>query len=1319
MRVKDSFKRRLAYQLWLFGFTLLIIFLTSRCSFKKNQPDHPYPSEARTQKSFFEGVDPKGKVVLKTFIAGWAPQMSAGDWSDEVFVHYNHAEHTNIVFEIQEDKLVGKMIIPSFITKDQDCLERDSEAAIACRSRWPNVITIRIKNHFYYERAKDSRGRETDVYVENSNRSHWKARPEMNLDLSSIQINDWGMALLWPGHSVDGITDIEWDNKGGFLGFTLEAHNSIVAGGSNIQGKFRYNFLEFQHNKNFKVTPYRHANAKYINILHVVGKMIDGDPTNPVLYAARWDTKKKHTISLFGFPKEYEQIGIDVIEQWNDAFEKVGHGRPLIAKVTDRKYAFDLRHSTITWVDDRRLSASAPLGVGMALADVRNGDIRWGGVTVWGGMLQEYINRNSPNAAAAGLVSSFGARKPIIQMGLMEPKRTVPSVRLAVPDTLLSGYSFEAVRSDLAGQFGREKQVVEDMLKFSSEKLMQLAQLPTTQDPQVSESTINPISQMADALSNPANLRPIDVTGALHARSQSIDEMMNLKRLDSGRLVIDEMAMGMSALSHRLNMMANQIGPLEKVYNADFVQDLIKMPKLLESRLDLPIGNPREMHRVQSLAGQELSKQEMVDLIHNHEIKTNTGIASFCTDRHFYDQIDSYTAGMAQANVDKVQAIRGVIKDLLLHEVGHMLGLGHNFKENILPKRGSVPNVSKKAGFKGKPFSMDELEKAAKDGNKNYTTVMGYKDGAIDVIMSYDDLMPGPGDILSLEYLYNQRYPIYSPSLNGEGDFEFVGLTNDGWILENVALNGKTYTPGYFPNCNDWTASRGTDPYCARWDRGYDATTIVQNRFESYRGNLISQLTAFTDTVKGDTYWAQEYYLWYKSLTNFSRVRIFYDYMRQKYEPEIKAMVSSGSEAGIQNLLQFSETCKKMSQGQAVENKYLERMFKAKPELQDLCVANSIMVSELSQLMQLPGKDYTQIDYNNRYVSWARGGEGRSSWGRAFGTWKELARVPIKLSALMTLTSPYPYTQWGGWSVPIQEYAREDGAYHVSTLYAKEYTSAVAAGTEMNLNLGNSGLDENTSIGRTIMAMGYYLYNTWYSNDVMTVGAPFIQNIRNQTSFRYSLAVIDVEKEVEEGKQIGRKFSGTIYNQYSRGPEKVPEMYVYTNDRVVLRSPPGSLIMPMTAIRWYSKSGGYFYAIKMDYSDEFFDRLKTNSVRRTLNETYQEVIKKCVQGQNRNGLRFFFNKDVPESVFPGFEFPDTIAEREDSKNRFLRSVENEFSRYYMNEGPNGTSRFSPAPVASQCDDAIRGQSLIVMAASVLNGYYFFDLQDYLEKDMSW
>jgi len=282
-------------------------------------------------------------------------------------------------------------------------------------------------------------------------------------------------------------------------------------------------------------------------------------------------------------------------------------------------------------------------------------------------------------------------------------------------------------------------------------------------------------------------------------------------------------------------------------------------------------------------------------------------------------------------------------------------------------------------------------------------------------------------------------------------------------------------------------------------------------------------------------------------------------------------------------------------------------------------------------------------------------------------------------------------------------------------MYPKEYTSAVASGAEMNLNLGNAGLDQSTSIGRTILAMGYFLYNTLFSNDILIAGAPYIENIRTQTEFRYSYTVIEVEKENEDGKTIGRRFTGTAHNWYSRGPEKVPEIYIYTNDRVVMRPPPGSFIMPISPIRWYSKSGGYFYGIKMDYTDEFFDRLKTNSVRRTLNETYQEVVKKCIQGTNRNGLRFFFNKDVPESVFPGFEFPDTIADREDSKNRFLRSVEAQFDRYYKNDG----NMFSPAPERAQCEEAIRGQALVVMAASVLNGIYLPGLHDFLEKESAW
>ncbi|MGE0525773.1 MAG: hypothetical protein AB7G93_12550 [Bdellovibrionales bacterium] len=1291
---------------------MLLSFGISQCTFKKNQPEHPYPSESRVSRDFFETKDKAGRVRLKTFLAGWSPEMSAGKYSAAVFVHYNHAEHVNVVFDTTaaEDKLIGKMVVPSFQSDGEDCLTRDSEAAKACRARWPNIVTIPIQSRFYYERQKDGRGRETDVYTENTSRSHWSARPYMNLDLKGIKIKDWAMDIMWNGHEVYGIEDIEGP-KDGFLAFTLEVSDTFY--GSRMQGKFRFNFLEFDHDTQFTPTPYRHDNSKYLNVLHVIGKEIDGDPENPVMYAAHWNTRRKHTIWLHGFPEEsYENIAKDVINQWNDAFEKVGHGRPFEVKISRRKYAFDLRYPTITWVADRRLSYSAPLGVGMALADVRNGEIRWGGVTIWGGMLEEIINRYSANAAVDGVVESMSlGGKPIVQLSLMEPELTVPKVRLPVPQDLLSLSSTEAVKADLTRQMNFHRQALEGALaegsrgKWDLEKIRAL----TGFDPEAEQKA----------------LKAVDLIQQLQQGMEFLNAKFLDKTRDQGKQVLDAMAAGLVGWSKTMNLIAGQIGSADKIYNADFIQDLIKMPKLAESVSYLPTQDQRGLK--DRLANkQSLSKKDMLDLLRSSARSNRTGNAAFDMDRSFYHQAEGYAHGLAQADIDKVQALRALIKDLLLHEVGHMLGLGHNFKENILPEPGSVPNTSTKVGLY-KPFALKDLQSAARDQFKNYTTVMGYKDGVTDTLMKYEELMPGPADILSLEYLYNARYPVYPKNAKGEGDFEFVKLDKDGWIVENLT---NSYRPAFFPACNDIEASMGSDPYCARWDRGYNASTIVNNHFENFRANLVSSLNAFTDTIKGGSSWRYEMYLWHRALSAFSRARVFYDHMRQKYDADFRQMADSGSEDGIQNLLQFSETCDAIAgrkriktdpklgreEGSSDENKYLKSLFanKDKHELLDLCVAGSQLVEELDHLMQLAGKDYTVIDYFNKYASGSiLGGEARADFSRYLGTWKELARMPIKISALMTLASPYPYALYGGWIVPIDRYSRQDGGYHISTAYAKQYTRAVASGVEMNLTLGNSSLDQSTTIGRTVLAMGYFLNHTFMSNDILRVGVPFIENIRSQTEFRYSLAMIDVKKEDEKNKPIGRKFTGTIYNIYARGPEKIPDLYLYTQNRTIVRPPPGSLLLPLSKIRWYDKDAGYFYAIKLDYADEFFDRLNTNSVRRTLNETYQDVVRKCIEGTSNNGLRYFFNKSTSE--FPGFKFMDTLGNGEDyPKNQLLESIEEHFRTYYSKE-----SKLVPVPERRFCEEAIRGQAVLVMAASVLNGFYFLNLYDYLEKDLSW
>jgi len=1243
---------------------LLLLAMLAQCTFKKNQPEHPYPNDGRVHRSFFEFTDKNGKVHLKTFLAGWSPEVTAGAYSSAIFAHYNSAGHANIVFEtnLSETELVGKMVTASFQKDGEDCLERDDKVAIACRARWPSVITIPLKR-FYYEQQKDSRGRKTDIYVENSQRSHWQAQPFFNLKLPELKIHDWAMDLLWHGHKVHGLEDIKWDREKGYLAFTIEASDAVM--GSRLQGKFRFNFLEFQHNPKFPITPFRHANSRYINILHVIGKEIEGDPKNPILYAAHWDTSKKHTIWLHGFPKEYESIGRDVIEHWNDAFAKVGHGRPFEAKISEREHAFDLRYPTITWVADQRSAYGAPLGVGMALADVRNGDIRWGAVTIWGGMLESIINDYSPAEAASAAAEAFthGAEeRPVVQLALMEPDSTMPSRKGAFPEGLTGASSVEAIKNNL-------------------------------------------LAQMVE----------------LHGRKGGVDTKANA---NAEALVRDlspiatQLAEGYVALQNRGNVFANRLAATPSPFRADAIQDLIGMPRLNQSLNRLPISNTRKLEELTKNRA-EPSKRDLIQLLQSSALGSQSQASAFDTDRRFYQVAAQYAQGLSDPKIDKSQAVRAMIKDILLHEVGHMLGLGHNFKENILPDPGTLPDKSAEIGLYG-PYERAQLEKKATQNFTNYTTVMGYKHPVTDIQSSYESLTPGPGDILSLEYLYNQRYPIYPEDGKGQGNFEFVKLPKDGWILEKQALKRgdemKIYKPAYFPACNDFAASIGDDPECARFDRGYNATTIVRNYFDTYRSNLISSLNAYTDAVKGQAVWKSEFKLWMDSLNTFGRVRTFYDHMRQLYDQDLRKLADSGSEDGLRNLLQFGETCTRMSKGEtSIENKTLEALFRANPKLLDLCIASATIVTELDQLLQVSGKDYSVIDYFRRYATSSMFGGEVSGWSQnILGSWKELARAPLKIPALMTLTSPYAYNGSGGWAYPISRFARQDGGYHLSTLFPREYTSAVASATEMNLNLGNTRLEESPIIGRTVLAMGYFLNMTFRSNDVLRFGSQYMENIRSQTDFRYSHAIVEVIKEDEQGRPIARKFTGTIYNMYQRGPETIPELYLYTKGQVIVRPPPGSLLLPVTPIRWSDRKSGYYYAIKLDYSDEFFDRLKTNSVRQMFSSATQNVLKLCLDGENKNGLRYHFSREVSEKQFPGFAFPETIT-KTDSKDLFLFDVEKKFDEYYNNEG----NFFLIKPQRHYCRDALNGQALLVMAASALNGYYFPALTDFLEQGAAW
>jgi hypothetical protein len=406
------------------------LVFVSACTIRTPSTETPPPVDSTDntgiEKTFFEQVatintteDVGGKksnvvkniVKRRTFVCGWAPISETGviasAWLTHAAVMTNHC---NIEFEITNSALIGRLVNPSFPNGDDP----------KHRNRWKEAIVIPIDNHYYYERAKDSYGRDTNEMVKNSSRSHYSARPLMDLGLDRLSIQDWDMAMFFDSRDgrITKVDDIEWDKDSGFFAFTASVHNP--SWGAEIGARIRFNFKAFEHNKEFKQTPYNTKNSKFLNALHVIGEKREG--TQQVWSAAKWDLSKTHDVYLHGFPEEYVPVAEDVVEQWNKTFETIDPNknnpskkRPKAFRLNKKpmKHPFDLRYPMMVWVDDKQISEVSPLGIGMAAADVRNGEILWGQITLYGGYLESYVKGylESSGGGASGFAKSAGAKK--------------------------------------------------------------------------------------------------------------------------------------------------------------------------------------------------------------------------------------------------------------------------------------------------------------------------------------------------------------------------------------------------------------------------------------------------------------------------------------------------------------------------------------------------------------------------------------------------------------------------------------------------------------------------------------------------------------------------------------------------------------------------------------------------------------------------------------------------------------------------------------------------------------------------------------------
>ena len=831
----------------------LILFLTSSCSYITPEAENPNPGLEKLSTNFQvkDGTMSLRKRVIgyeinqetntvkntrKTWLCGWAPVTQSGGWQGSYGLSAApyRSRHCNMEFRISGD---GKNLEARTINLN---FPNDYE-------RWSLLFTIPIKQHFFYERDVDSRGRKLNKYKKVTDRKNWQLAPIMDLDLRKIDFHDLtrrphSPRRYWryyssPSHLTD-VFDIEVskENNQQFIAF----NGTFVHGrfGSKVQHVFRFNFLEIKENPNFTKTPYDSRNAKHMNILHILGYQPNG--RDQVSYAAHWDLSKPVEFCLNGFPddsRNYRKIGEDVIEEVNKAMVKIGaikkDQKAFIVSKKQPKYHFDLRCPSITWVDDAILSLRAPLGIGLVNTNIKTGEILWGGAVVWGGLIDRIINRNSESVTDAIL-------------------RNTHEMMIGSESSRYNNQYFEDIQGHLD-------------IKSMAHGLTRLDDILTQDNSRIDISDMisllqgkrNKIKASLDNLDkNPLYSKS---NKYLEKKKEELDRTIpNLKRLSSNNQLMSQFnsnGLMRFSLDDKDLTCDNTYQPESE---EDYIQDIISWTGLgtpvdyldeEEKMRKIVYSKAMSLEKVQEMIKEQLSQQHV----------------PFDADNRIENYYDDISAAVDKMNgIERLKATRSFIKNLTLHEVGHIIGLGHQFEANHMPQKGMVP---------AKIYN----ELAAEVPNRhNYSSIMDYMSGRTEVSLPYEKVKIQVQDELTLTYLYKQEYSSYRA---GDESFTFFKVPANGVIPNQTMKDGKAYKTRYMPQCSDLDAWLATNPYCRRWDRGHDAPTIVEENLKRYTDSFIKQMNSFTEATGGYPRWARNR-LWRRTYNLMNYNRTFYDNMR-------------------------------------------------------------------------------------------------------------------------------------------------------------------------------------------------------------------------------------------------------------------------------------------------------------------------------------------------------------------------------------------------------------------------------------------------------